>query len=333
MTDPRDPRQQDRGYYGAGWQQPAPGPSGHAPSAPRQRRARADDPRRAFAPGASLQNTTGALIAVVSVVVVQFLSGLVGLIGASFVVNPFATSGLGGSLVGGFVHGVFTAPLPFHVGAFLALAFLVPVARRSPLPVILLRAVLAGAAGTVALALVGVATGAFAAARGAGAARLVTSIVTAPLQSGLPLTLMLVATTTAAWLWLGRPRGGARRTLGGPGTLRQPDAVPAATVQGAAAQHAHTTVQGAAAQQHTVVPAGGEWQQPSAPHAVQPRPYSTQPQPRPYSAQPQPGSQSGSSEPPAGHPWPVGQQPQAGPPAQPAEQQQPPANPWAPPPR
>lgn len=236
MTNTGDPGQHDRGYYGAGWQQPVPGPSAgapYAPPAPPQRRRPTGDPRRAFAPGASLTNTTGALIAVVTVVVVEFVSGLVGLLSTSLVVGPFAQYGAGDSLVAGFVHGVFLAPLPFHVGAFLALAFLVPVARRSPLPVILLRAVLAGAAGTIALALVGVFTGAFGVVRGSGAARLVTSIVTVPLQSGLPLTLMLVATTTGAWLWLGRPRGGTRRPLGAPGTLRQPDAVPAATVQGA----------------------------------------------------------------------------------------------------
>lgn len=296
MTNAGDPGQHDRGYYGVGWQQPAPVPGPgpgpatgvpYAPPAPPQRRRPTGDPRRAFAPGASVTNTTGALIAVVSVIVVEFVSGLVGLLGTSLVVSPFARYGAGDSIVAGFVHGVFLAPLPFHVGAFLALAFLVPVARRSPLPVILLRAVLAGAAGTTALALVGVFTGAFGAVRGFGAARLVTSIVTVPLQSGLPLTLMLVATTTAAWLWLGRPRGGTRRPLGAPGTLRQPDAVPAATVQGA----------------------GGPQQQPN-PYA----PPVGQQQPNPYAP---PGGQQ---QPP------ITQQPPVG-------QQQPPANPWVPPQR
>ncbi|MEK6309405.1 MAG: hypothetical protein V4755_01730 [Curtobacterium sp.] len=197
----------------------------------------------------------------VSVVVVEFVSGLIGLLGTALVVSPFARYGADDSLIAGFTHGVFFAPLPFHVGAFLALAFLVPVARRSPLPVILLRAVLAGAAGTIALALVGVATGAFGAVRGSGAARLVTSIVTVPLQSGLPLTLMLVATTTAAWLWLGRPRGGTRRPLGAPGTLRQPDAVPAATVQGAG---------GPQQPANPYAPAGGQQQPPYAPPTGQP---------------------------------------------------------------
>ncbi|MFJ4221594.1 hypothetical protein [Curtobacterium luteum] len=300
MTDPGDPRTQDRGYYGAGWQQPAPGPSAgpaSVPPAPPQRPRGAQDPRRAFAPGASVANTTGALIAVVSVVLVEFASGLVGLLGTALVVSPFATYGAGDSLIGGFVHGVFLAPLPFHVGAFLALAFLLPVARRSPLPVILLRAVLAGAAGTLALALVGVVTGAFAAVHGAGGARLVTSIVTGPLQAGLPLTLMLVATTTAAWLWLGRPRGGARRSLGAPGTLRQPDAVPTATVQGPTA----------AAQQQPYAP-----QQP--PHPQQP-----------YAQQ----QHASSGQQPHGQP----PYPQQGAPYGPPAGQQPPANPWAPPQR
>ncbi|GGL10010.1 hypothetical protein JOE58_000206 [Curtobacterium luteum] len=307
MTDAGDPRTQDRGYYGAGWQQPAPGPSvgpASVPPVPPQRPRGAQDPRRAFAPGASVANTTGALIAVVSVVLVEFASGLVGLLGTALVVSPFATYGAGDSLIGGFVHGVFLAPLPFHVGAFLALAFLLPVARRSPLPVILLRAVLAGVAGTIALALVGVVTGAFAAVHGAGGARLVTSIVTVPLQAGLPLTLMLVATTTAAWLWLGRPRGGARRSLGAPGTFRQPDAVPSATVQGPTPD----------AQQQPYAP-----QQPYAQHPPQQ-------QPQPYAQQPQhaPSGQHTQGQPPY---------PQQGAPYGPPAGQQPPANPWAPPQR
>ncbi|WFR68535.1 hypothetical protein P9139_10565 [Curtobacterium flaccumfaciens] len=189
MSNPGDHQrqQQDRGYYGAGWSQPAPpaqpygapqgdppgqhgGPYGGAQQPggrygqPVPPRAPAD-PRRAFAPGASVTNTAGALIAVVSLVLVEFVSGLIGLLGTSLVVHPFSSYGAGNSLVGGFVTGVFAAPFPFYAGAFLALAFLTPIARRSPLPTVLLRAVLAGAAGTIALALVGVFTGAFGAVR------------------------------------------------------------------------------------------------------------------------------------------------------------------------
>ena len=254
MSNPGDPQrpQQDRGYYGAGWSQPAPSapsygapqggpyapagnqygaPRGGAYPPPRPPRAEAD-PRRAFAPGASVTNTSGALIAVVAVVLVEFVSGLFGLLGASLVVHPFSSYGAGDSLVSGFVTGVFAAPFPFYLGAFLALAFLTPIARRSPLPTVLLRAVLAGAAGTVALALVGVFTGAFSAVT-SGGARIVIDVFTRPVQSGLPLTLMLLATSTAAWLWLGRPRGGSRGpgAPGTPGTVRQPDAVPPATVR------------------------------------------------------------------------------------------------------
>ncbi|PCN48240.1 hypothetical protein Csp2054_07395 [Curtobacterium sp. 'Ferrero'] len=279
MTDAGDPRTQDRGHYGAGWGQPAPGPGvgprpgadpglspgqQYVPPMPPRRRADAPDPRRAFAPGASVANTTGALIAVVSVIVVEFVSGLVGLLGTSLVVHPF-TSYAGESLIGSFVRGVFVAPLPFHVGAFLALAFLVPVARRSPLPVVLLRAVLAGAAGTIALALVGIVTGASGAVRGYGAGRLLVDVVTAPIQSGLPLTLMLVATVTAAWLWLGRPRGTTGRPLGVPGAARRPDAVPPATVPPATMQPATVQQPGAYPQQP-----GDSWpeaQQPGDPWA------------------------------------------------------------------
>ncbi len=267
MSDPGDPQrpQQDRGYYGAGWTQPAPtagaqpaapapsgqqqygnGQYGHGqhgqqqygtPAAPQQygaphtvppqfgpgrgRPQQTSDPRRAFAPGASVQNTTGALIAVVSVVLVEFFSGVFGLIGTSLVVHPFSTSGTGESLVGGFVTGVFAAPFPYYVGAFLTLAFLTPVARRSPLPTVLLRALLAGAAGTIALALVGMVTGVVSGARYGGGARFVLDAVTSPLQNGLPFTLMLLASSTVAWLWLGRPRG-ARRAPGAPAGDRPP---------------------------------------------------------------------------------------------------------------
>lgn len=203
---------------------------------PRPPRAPAD-PRRAFAPGASVNNTAGALIAVVSLVLVEFVSGIVGLIGTSLVVSPFAHYGAGASLVGSFIASVFLAPFPFYAGAFLALAFLTPIARRSPLPTVLLRAVLAGAAGTIALALVGVFTGAFGAIT-SGGSRLVIDVVTNPLRNGVPFTVMLLASATAAWLWLGRPRRnrGTAPTSGLPGTVRPADAVPPATVQPGAQQ-------------------------------------------------------------------------------------------------
>ena len=303
MSNPGDPQrsQQDRGYYGAGWQQPAPGPQAQqppqqqapqqpygggqygapqygapqpgpaagqqfagqqyggpqygGPSGAPQRRPRAEaDPRRAFAPGASVTNTAGALIAVVSLVLVEFVSGLIGLLGTSLVVHPFSSYGAGNSLLGGFVRGVFASPFPFYAGAFLALAFLTPIARRSPLPTVLLRAVLAGAAGTVALALVGVFTGSFGAVR-YGGARLVIDVVTTPLQNGIPFTVLLLATSTAAWLWLGRPRGGRRAAgaPGTPGTVRPADAVPPATVQTAPVQQ-----QPQHPQQPQVPPYGGQ---------------------------------------------------------------------------
>ncbi|ROP74187.1 hypothetical protein [Curtobacterium sp. PhB115] len=272
MSNPGDP-QHDRGYYGAGWNQPAPPPPssqgpaqvppyGGQPAAgvpyapPRPPRVPAD-PRRAFAPGASVTNTAGALIAVVSLVLVEFVSGLIGLIGTSLVVSPFSHYGAGASLVSSFVTGVFLAPFPFYAGAFLALAFLTPINRRSPLPTVLLRAVLAGAAGTIALALVGVFTGSFGAIS-SGGSRLVIDVVTTPLRNGVPFTVMLLATATAAWLWLGRPRrGGAPApTSGRPGTVRPADAVPPATVRPAEAPQPP--------QQHPYGQSGGQ-QPPAAP--------------------------------------------------------------------
>jgi hypothetical protein len=177
-------------------------------------------------------NTAGALIAVVALVLVEFVSGLFGLLGTSLVVSPFQHYGAGTSLLGSFTTNVFVAPFPYYAGAFLALAFLTPIDRRSPLPRLLLRVVLAGAAGTVALMLVGVFTGSFGAAT-AGGSKLVIDVLTRPLQSGLPFTVMLLATATAAWLWLGRPRRGpgSSTTPGRPGTVRPADAVPPSTIQ------------------------------------------------------------------------------------------------------
>ncbi|KQS08701.1 hypothetical protein DEJ13_05565 [Curtobacterium sp. MCLR17_007] len=189
------------------------------------------DPTRAFAPGASREGTAGALIAVVGVLAVQAVSGLAGMLGTSLYIGPFAFHG-GQNIVLEFATAVFVSPFPFYVGAFLTLAFLTPVTRRSPLPTVLLRAVLGGAGGTVALALVGVFTGAYGAVAD-GPRHLVTDVLTTPLQRGVPLTAILLAAATVAWLWLGRPRGSSRtsgRRAGAPGTtpgtVRPADAVP-----------------------------------------------------------------------------------------------------------
>jgi len=204
------------------------------PAGPTGRGRPAGDPRRAVAPGASVANTTSALIAVVSIVLVEFVSGLASLVGTTLVVHPFGNAGTGASLLGSFVTGVFTAPLPYYLVTFLALAFLTPIARRSPLPTVLVRALLAGAAGTVALVLVGMATALVDLGRPGAGGRTVAAVVTGPLANGVPFTLMLLGTATVAWLWTGRPGGarpGARGGSGRLGTVRPADAVPSATVQ------------------------------------------------------------------------------------------------------
>jgi hypothetical protein len=168
------------------------------------------------APGASVLATTGAALTVVSVVLVEFVAALVGLIGTSTIVGPFRSHG-GTSLVEAFVQSVFVTRFPFHLAAFLVLAFLAPVVPKTPLPVVLLRVLLAGAGGTLALALVGVVHGVAEAARvgtvGQALGRLLVDSVTTPVQIGLPLALMSLGSATVAWLWLGRPR---RRPSGAP---------------------------------------------------------------------------------------------------------------------
>lgn len=185
-----------------------------------------EDPTRAFAPGSSRPAVAGAAIAVVGVVAVQAVSGLAGMLGTSLYIGPFAFHG-GQNIVLQFAVAVFLSPFPFYAGAFLTLAFLTPVTRRSPLPVVLLRAALGGAGGIVALALVGVFTGAYGAID-EGPRRLVVDVLTNPVQRGVPLTAMLLAAATVAWLWLGRPSAGRAPRPGTPGNVRPADAVPPA---------------------------------------------------------------------------------------------------------
>jgi hypothetical protein len=211
-TGPRQGRPGHRSPPGVGSVAPGWGavpPTGGGPGAAPTPSVRVPMRGGLVAPGASRAATTGAAITVVSVVVVEFLAGAVGLLGTSTIIGPFRTHG-GTSLVEAFVQSVFVARFPFYLAAFLVLAFLVPVVPRAPLPVVLLRAVLAGAAGTLAVALVGVVTGLSAVLQqrslGQGLGRLLVDVVTTPLQIGLPLTLMLLGTATTAWLLLGRPR-------------------------------------------------------------------------------------------------------------------------------
>jgi multisubunit Na+/H+ antiporter MnhC subunit len=184
----------------------------------------------------------------------------------------------------GFFDSWFFSPFPFYAGAFAAMAFLTPIVRRSALPIVLLRAVLAGAGGTIVLMIVGVFTGVTKAVQQHDPTWILTDIVTDPIAQGISDTAILVAAAVATWLWLGRP-GGARRpfaTPGMPGTVRPPDAVPPATVPQNRPQPYATPV----------------WGQPQQPGGTQPP--APQPQPGAWPGQQAPG------QPPAGGDGPAG---------------------------
>lgn len=264
------PGQQAAGAPGAGWAPPA-----------RQPRKPAD-PSAAFAPGVAPANVVSAAIAVLGVFALQIVIALAFLIGDSAIQSTIPDSSPGEPF-GRFLDYGVAQGFPFMVGAFLVLVFLAPVMRRSPLPVVLLRAVLAGAGGTVALAVVGVFTAAVHAASETDSTYFVTDVVSTPLGVGIEFTAMLLGTAAVAWLWLGRPRSAPRPTpaAGRPGTMPPADAVPPATVQ----QRAQQSSQPPAAQ---VPPMPQQQGQPPAPQAQQQSQLPTQqPQQPPQHQQPQ----------------------------------------------
>lgn len=242
MTNPDDQRPGARpnpGYYGAGWsggsngqpQQPripqaAPGAGyGWVPPRPERRPA---SPTAPFAPGASGPTSVAAAIAVGGVAAVLLLQQVVWVIGAAVSSGPYNYQGVLGRV---FIGGWLLTPLAWYIGAFLVLAFLAPIGRRSPLPTVLLRAVLGGAGGTIALVVVGLFAGFAQAIRTNQWGLVVSTAVTGPISSGITYTALLLGAATAAWLWMGRPaRRRAPAAPGMPGTVPPADAVPPATV-------------------------------------------------------------------------------------------------------
>jgi hypothetical protein len=242
VTNPDDQRPGARpnpGYYGAGWsggsngqpQQPripqaAPGAGyGWVPPRPERRPA---SPTAPFAPGASGPTSVAAAIAVGGVAAVLLVQQVVWVIGAATATGPY---GYGGALGRVFLGAWLLSPLAWYVGTFLVLAFLAPIGRRSPLPTVLLRAVLGGAGGTIALVVVGLFAGFAQAIRVNQWGLVLSAAVTGPISSGIGYTALLLGAATAAWLWMGRParrRGPA--APGMPGTVPPADAVPPATV-------------------------------------------------------------------------------------------------------
>ncbi|GAB2968781.1 hypothetical protein [Frigoribacterium salinisoli] len=146
--------------------------------------------------------------ALVVLLVVQFVLGLAALLGAAVATTatPFP-SGFVATPVGQFLGTFLLYPWPFYVAAAVVLLVVRPVSAALPLPVVLVRGTLAGAVGTVALALVGIVPGVLLSLEGGTWANLALYLTSIPLSRGIGLTAVLLVGCVLARLWLHEPQG------------------------------------------------------------------------------------------------------------------------------
>ncbi|KQR43736.1 hypothetical protein ASF82_08860 [Frigoribacterium sp. Leaf164] len=159
----------------------------------------------------SLRGTSGrdrlvaAATAVGVVLLARFALGLLAMVGAAvgFSVTAFP-SGFAATPVGQFLGSFVFYPFPFYVVAFVVLLVVRPLETAAPLATVLRRALVAGAAGTLALAVVGVVPGVLLSQSGGTWANLVLYVTTIPLAAGVVDTALLVVGAVLAWLWARR---------------------------------------------------------------------------------------------------------------------------------
>ena len=151
-----------------------------------------------------------ASTALVVLLVVQFASGLAALVGTAITVTatPFP-SGFVATPVGQFLGTFVLYPWPFYLVAAVVLLVVRPVSAAQPLSVVLVRGTLAGALGTVALALVGIVPGVLLSLEGGTWANLALYLTSIPLSRGIGLTAVLLVGCVLARLWLDEPHGAA----------------------------------------------------------------------------------------------------------------------------
>jgi hypothetical protein len=143
-----------------------------------------------------------AASAVGVVLLARFVLGLLAMVGSAvgFSVTAFP-SGFTATPVGQFLGGFAFYPFPFYVVAFLVLLLVRPIEAATPLDRVLRHAVVAGAAGTLALAVVGIVPGVLLSRSGNTWANLVLYVTTIPLAAGVIDTALLVVGCVLAWLW------------------------------------------------------------------------------------------------------------------------------------
>ena len=146
--------------------------------------------------------------ALVVVLVARFVLGLVALVGSAvgFSVTSFP-SGFVSTPVGQFLGSFAFYPFPFYVASFVVLVAIRPLTPRSDLRTVVRHAVVAGAVGTVALAVVGIVPGVVLSLSGGTWVNLALYLTTIPLSAGIVDTALLVAGAVLARLWLGGGTG------------------------------------------------------------------------------------------------------------------------------
>jgi hypothetical protein len=155
--------------------------------------------------GASREGVLSAAVAVGVLLVVKFAVSLLQLLGNAIAYDPsLYANGFLASPVGLFLGSFVLYPFFFYLVAFAVLAFATPILRRTPLAVVLGRALAAGAAGTIALALAGIVTGVVIAGSTKNAVAIPLYVVFIPLSTGVQLTAILVAGAAVARVWLRR---------------------------------------------------------------------------------------------------------------------------------
>jgi len=137
-------------------------------------------------------------------------------------------SGFAATPVGQFLGSFVFYPFPFYVVAFVVLLVVRPLETAAPLATVLRRALVAGAAGTLALAVVGVVPGVLLSQSGGTWANLVLYVTTIPLAAGVVDTALLVVGAVVAWLWARRegddPAGAQPEADARPQAVVEPDA-------------------------------------------------------------------------------------------------------------
>ncbi|WP_245186101.1 hypothetical protein [Frigoribacterium sp. PvP032] len=134
------------------------------------------------------------------VLVARFALGLAALVGSAlgYSVTPWP-SDFTATPVGQFLGSFVLYPFPFYLVAFVVLLVVCPVDPDLPLPRVLRHGVVAGAAGTVALAVVGIVPGVAASLSGGTWVNLALYLTTIPFAAGVVDTALLLVGVVVAW--------------------------------------------------------------------------------------------------------------------------------------